>query len=275
VARKKRRSITWQQALLLLVVGVVIEYPSFEHLNIWGGRPPDRFDGWDVLGVFVGVGAFIAGCLGFLWITVGAVTSSTGSEHVLTGQTRSATGAIPRGSPSQSLPEAGTKRRATAPGSAAPLGLRTTLAAAIAFFTLELLHPENRPHASMFGPYYLFHFGLSFALSQIPYAVALIRVWKMHDRAGIALSIPVGVTQVLATLPLFAALRYPFAPYDLWPWLNASLGLAVVVFAILASRAVPSREGDVGLLISMFFGVLIYTAIAQITLEIISNRVRV
>jgi hypothetical protein len=69
----------------------------------------------------------------------------------------------------------------------------------------------------MFGEYYLLHSGLTFALSQIPYAVALIRVWKMHDRAGIALSISVGVVQVLATLPLFAVLRYPFAPHDLWP----------------------------------------------------------
>jgi hypothetical protein len=113
------------------------------------------------------------------------------------------------------------------------------------------------------------------AASQLPYGVALIRIWKEHDRAGIALAGFVGATRVFATLPFFTALRYPYAPYDLWPWLNVSLGLAVVAFAILAWRRAPLRDGDVGLLISLFFGLLIYTAIAQLTLQILWSRLRV
>lgn len=272
----RRRSPTWQQALLLLVIGIAIEYPCFEHLNIWGGRSPDKFDGWDLIGVFVGLILFISGCASFLLTAVKTVTSSSSSGPVEAAQSRAAAGASARNSLPQRPIDTGTKRHAIIPGSTTLTGLCMTLVAAIAFVVLELLQRENRPsHSSMLGRYYLLHSGLSFLLSQIPCAVALIRIWREHDRAGIALAVFVGASQVLATLPFFALLRYSFAPYDFWPWLNASLGLAVVVFAILAWRAAPSREGDVGLLITMFFGLLIYTAIAQVTLQIIWSRVRI
>jgi hypothetical protein len=276
VQGKRRRFTTWQQALLLLVIGIAIAYPSFEHWNIWGGGTPDKFDGWDLLGVFVGLILFISGCASFLLIAVKAVTSSGSSGPVVAAQSRAAPGASARNSLPQHPSDTGTKRLTTVPGSTTLTGLCITLVAAIVFITIELLLPGNRPrHSSMFGQYYLLHSGLSFLLSQLPYAVALIRTWKEQDRAGIALAVFVGASQVLATLPFFALLRYPYAAYDHWPWLNASLGLAVVAFAILAWRAAPSREGDVGLLVSMFFGLIIYTGIAQIALEILSSRVRV
>ena len=270
--RTKRRSIAWQQMLLLLVFGVVVGYPSFEHLDIWNTGPSPIA----LLGFFAGLLAFIAGCIGFLWIAGRVVTSPTISEHTVAMQSRASTGAIPRISLPRLPPDAGINRHGTVPGSAALSGLCIALVADIGFVALELLQRENRPsHASMFGRDYLLHFGLSFILSQLPYAVALIRIWVEHDRAGIALAGFVGAARVAATLPFFTVLRYPYAPYDLWPWLNASLGLAVVAFAILAWRGAPVRDGEVGLLISLFFGLLIYMAITQLTLQILWSRVRV
>jgi hypothetical protein len=72
----KRRSPTWQLALLLLIFGVVVGYPSFEHLNMWGGKTPDIFDGWDGLGAFVALMLFVSGCVSLLWIAVKAVAAS-------------------------------------------------------------------------------------------------------------------------------------------------------------------------------------------------------
>ena len=270
--RTKRRSITWQQALLLLILGGVVGYPSFEHLDIWSKGPSPIA----LLGFFAGLLAFIAGCIGFLWIAVRVLTSPTISEHTVAMQSRASTGAIPGVSLPRLLADASINRHGIVPGRAALSGLCIALVASTGFVALELLQRENRPsHASMLGPDYLLHFGLSFILSQLPYAVALIRIWKEHDRAGIALAGFVGATRIFATLPFFAVLRYPYAPYDFWPWLNASLGLAVIAFAILAWRVAPSRDREVGLLISLFFGLLIYTAIAQLTLQILWSRVRV
>jgi hypothetical protein len=269
VAPTKRRSITWQQALLLLVFGVVAGYPSFEHLDIWSKGPSPIA----LLGFFAGLLAFIAGCIGFLWIAVRVVTSPSISDHTV--QPRSSTGAIPSISLPRQPADASINRHGAVPGSAALSGLCIALVAGIGFVALELVQSENRPsHTSMFGRDYLLHFGLSSILSQLPYAVALIRIWKEHDRAGIALAGFVGAIRIFATLPFFAFFRYPYAPYDFWPWLNASLGLAVVAFAILAWRGAPSRDGEVGLLISLFFGLLIYTAVSQLTLQILWSRVR-
>ena len=80
-----------------------------------------------------------------------------------------------------------------------------------------------------------------------------------------------GATQVLATF--FADLRNHVANVDRWPWLSASLGLATVACAYLTWRPSPSRKGDVGLLISIFFGFVAYTALAQIALAVLEHFV--
>jgi hypothetical protein len=106
-------------------------------------------------------------------------------------------------------------------------------------------------------------------LSQLPYAVALVRTWKVPDRTGLALAIAAGATQVLGTF--FVDLRYHVLRPDPWPWLSCSLGFAVVLLASLAWRPFFSRQRDVGLLISIFFGYAAYVALAQIGLAIFAR----
>jgi hypothetical protein len=113
---------------------------------------------------------------------------------------------------------------------------------------------------------------LTFVLSQLPYAAALIRTWTAPDRSGLVLAMAAGATQILDTF--FADLRYTWEYSALWPWLRVSLGLAVVIFAYLAWRTSPSRKGNIGLLISILFGFMAYTALAQIALAILYARIR-
>src|SRR5580693_6289871 len=56
-----------------------------------------------------------------------------------------------------------------------------------------------------------------------------------------------------------------------WPWLSVSLGLATFVFRYLAWRPAFSRKGDVGVLISISFGLLTYMALTQIALTILEH----
>jgi len=111
---------------------------------------------------------------------------------------------------------------------------------------------------------------LTLLLSQLPYAVALVRTWKVPDRTGLALVIAAGAAQVLGTF--FADLRYHALRLDPWPWQSGSLGFAVVLLASLAWRPFFSRKGDVGLLISIVFGFLAYTWLMQISLAILYSR---
>jgi hypothetical protein len=89
------------------------------------------------------------------------------------------------------------------------------------------------------------------------------------DRTGRALAIAAGATQVLNSF--FADLRYHALRLDPWPWLSGSLGFAVVLLASLVWQPFFSRKGDVGLLISIFFGFVAYTALAQIGLAILAR----
>ena len=93
--------------------------------------------------------------------------------------------------------------------------------------------------------------------------------WRVPDGTGLALAIAAGATQVLGTF--FADLRYHALRLDPWPWLSGSLGFAVVLLASLAWRPFFSRKGDVGLLISIFFGFVAYTALAQIGVAIFAR----
>ena len=69
----------------------------------------------------------------------------------------------------------------------------------------------------------------------------------------------------------FADLRYHALRLAPRPWLSGSLGFAVVLMASIGWRPFFPRKGDVGLLISIFFGFVAYTALAQIGLAILSR----
>ena len=255
LARAKRRSPTWQQSLLLVIVGGIVGLSCFENLDLWGnGRQNQALYG---IGFFAGIVAFISGMVSFLAIAVKAVAAPTGSGSAIAARAP----AMPR----QPLPEDVVERQASIPSSAAATlsGLRITLAAVVALACIVVPQHWGRPPlTSSYGRSYWLRAILTLFLSQLPYVVALVRTWKGPDRAGLALAMAAGATQVLATF--FVDLRYTDLRLAPWPVLSASLGFAVVVFASLAWRPVFSRKSDIGLLISIFFGCVVYTALAQI-----------
>ena len=181
---------------------------------------------------------------------------------------RASTGAITRAKP-VFLEAVVEHQRSVAGGATATLSrLRMTLVAVVALACIVVLRDWGRPPlTSSYGRACWLRAVLTLLLSQLPTAVALIRTWKAPDRAGLALAIATGATQVLVTF--FADLRYTALRLDPWPWLNASLGLAAVVFASWAWRLFFSRKRDIVLLISIFFGFVVYTALAQIALAIL------
>jgi hypothetical protein len=245
LAGKKRRPLTWQLALLLLIFGVVVGYPSCVRMSheMWGGDV-SRYHDLYVLGSFAGAVTFLAGFASFLAIAARAVSSPTGLESAI----------------------------ATPPPAAAISRFHVTLAAvvALAYVVIVQRHWGRFPLTSSYGRSFWLSAALTILLSQLPYAVALVRTWKIADRAGLTLAMVAGAAQVLAAaLP---DLRYTAARLDPWPWLSALLGLAVVVFAYLAWPSFPSRKGADGLLISIIFGFLAYTVLARVALAILAAR---
>ena len=186
----QRRFPTSQQALILLIIGVVIGYPSFENLSIWGGSV-SRYQALYVMGFFAGALAFISGLAAFLALTVRALTSPTASDPSTMPRPRAATGATSRASVA-SPP-------ATVHSSAAPvlIPVHTTLAAGIALACIVLWLTGGPPVTSSYGRAYWLNAALALLLGQLPYAVALIRTWNVADRAGLALAIAASATQIL------------------------------------------------------------------------------
>ena len=262
LAGTKRRFPTWQHSLLLVIIGGVVGYSCFENLDIWGtGRPHQALY---VPGFFAGIVAFISGMLSFLAIAVRGVVSPLGSGSAITVR--------PPATSRQPLPKDVVERQARIPSSAAATlsWLRITLAAVVALACIVFLRHWGRPPlTSSYGRAYWRSAVLTLLLSQLPYAVALVRTWKVPDRTGLALAIAAGATQVLGAF--FVDLRYHALRLDPWPWLSGSVGLAVVLLALLTWRPFFSRKGDVGLLISIFFGFVAYTALAQMGLAIFAR----
>lgn len=230
----KERSPTWQQSILLVILGGVIGYSCFENLDIWGnGRQYQALYG---IGFFAGVVAFLSGIVSFLAIAVKGVAPPV-------------------------------ERPTSIPDSAAATlnWLRITLAAVMALACIVVLRDWERPAlTSSYGRAYWLSAVLTLLLSQLPYAVALVRTWKVPDRTGLAVAIAAGAIQVLGAF--FIDLRYPALRLDPWPWLSGSLGFAVVLLATLAWRPYFSRKGELGLLISVFVGLVAYIALARIGL---------
>jgi hypothetical protein len=216
-----------------------------------------------IFGFFAGAVAFLSGFASFLAIAVRAVTSPTGSGPGI---------AVPsRATPPQLFPGAAKPAPVPSSAAAALTRLRITLVAVVTLACFVVLRDWGRPPlTSTYGRYYWLNAVLTLLLNQLPYAIALIRTWKVPDRAGLALAMVAAATQVLVAL--FHDLRYTALWLGSWSWLSASLGVAAVVFACLAWRPFFFRKGDMGLVISIVFGFLAYTCLARIAVSILYSR---
>jgi hypothetical protein len=263
----KGRSPTWRQPLLLVLCGLVIGYPSLNGAThgIWGGDVSPH-QGIYVAVFFASAVAFISGFASFLSITVKALTSPVGSGPGNTTRPPASPGGDFRAAPPQVVLNAVANREAFIPSSAALTLLRLTLVAVICLANYLGLRDWGRPpFSSSYGRSYWLIVVLTLLLCRLPFAVALIRNWKVPDRAGLALAMGAGATDLL----------YLWDRSARSPWLSASFGLATVVLAYSVWRPSLSRRGDVGLLISIFFGFAAYTVLTRIVVVILASRLRV
>jgi hypothetical protein len=272
-AATKRRFPTWQQALFLLVFGVIVGYPSCIEVGhgVWGGGSP-QYQGFYVFCFFLAAVAFLAGFVSFVSITVKALVSPAQSTRYFTPAPHSATAPIsPATHPDLFLKAPAQLQTTIVPShvGAALLRLRIALIAMLVLVFIYLGPAGPYRLTTRYGRYLFLNATLAFLVSALPYVIALLRTWRVPDRAGLALAMVAGFVQVLTSwfltdsrvrteLPKLATL--------------ASVGLLVLVLAYLAWRNSPTRTQDVGLLISVFFGVLAYTTLAQIGLAILVHR---
>ncbi len=271
----KRRSPTWQQSLLLVIVGLIVGYPSCVAVGhgVWGGQPDQFLQSLYVIAFLAGAVAFIAGFVSFFAISVKTVTSSPAIGPAA-ARPRHYTGPISRATHPELFPDAGVEQPASVPSdsTAALVRLHVAIGAVLVLDYFHMRQWGGPPLGSSYGRQYWMNAVLTLVLSQLPYAVVLIRTWRVPDRAGLALAMAAGATSLLVTM-LIGGLRYT-AAHNTW-WLSDTLTLAVVGFAYLAWKPSFSRKGDVGMLVSIFFGLLAYTAVVQISLAILSARMRV
>jgi hypothetical protein len=272
----KRRSTTWQQSLLLLIFGVIVGYPSCVGVGhgMWGNASP--YQGLYVFGAFVGVVAFLAGFVGFLATSVKALAAPPAVGPAAAPSLHASAGPVSRATHPQLFPDAGVERPQPilSETTAALLRLRIALIGEIVFAAFDLWRPGRPPLNSSYGQHYFIVSVIACVLGQVPFGVALIRTWKIPDRAGLALAMVAGAGQVLIPLAFFNALRYSPAAQESWLW-NALLGLAVAILAFMAWRPSLSRKGDAGILISISFGFVAYTIVAQIARAMLAAHWRV
>jgi len=237
---------------------------------MWGNAT--QFQGLYVFGAFVGAVAFLAGFVGFLATAVKALTSAPAVGPAATPSPHTSAGPVSRATHPQLFPDAGVERPESVSSEtrAGLFRLRIALVGTVALATINLLRPGGPPLTSSYGQHYLVVSVIAYALGQLPFGVALIRTWNIPDRAGLALAMVAGAGQVLVASAFFATLGY--SAVSLESWLSASLGLAVVILAYVVWRPSLSRKGDVGILISIFFGFLAYTEVAQIARSILAGH---
>lgn len=260
----RRGALAWRGALLLIFAGMLVGYVSFENLDIWGAGGRHYQLLW-FLGFAVGSLAFISGCLAILSIALKALTSSRES----------------RGQPAPESAPVATRAHDTVVGRR-PAGeglssrvpfLRTALLTIILFEALSIWRWGAPSLASNYGKSYWLINVLGMLLTQVPFVVALVRVWGSPDRAGIALAVVSSAALVL--FDVSAGIEHYVIPHEPWPWLAALAALIAIALGALAWRSEPARPSDNGLAISIAFGFVVYTVLARIALAILRARLHV
>jgi hypothetical protein len=255
----------WQQALLLIVAGAIVGYVSFENLDIWGATA-NHFPQLWFLGFVAGAAAFISGFLGFLLIAMKALASSRASEISAASQpertTHPTTG-----------PRAMAARAVDGSISTSLRYLRIAVLATIIFEALGIWRWGAPSLASSYGRSYWLISVLRMLLTQVPFAVALVRLWPAADRPGLALAV---VSSASLILFMFrgAALRR-MIPLEPWPWLSVLSALAAVSLGIVVWSRLPRREGDAATALSITIGFITYTIFVWVIVAMLRARMHV
>lgn len=246
--RRKRRDLTWKQALFLLIYGAALSRLSFANLDIWGSGHDPQHQVLYELGFFGGAIAFLAGILGFIMILVKGVSPT------------SPVAAPPRPS---TQPPVVTQAAAANVGGATLMILRVVLIAAVAVACFEVVRDVE--HKSIWGGSYFRSYCLGALLflimSQLPYAFALFRTWTGLDRTGLAIAIAAGIVEAMIHLPFFYSSNAPLLENS--PLLLV-LGVATAILAYPVYRSAGSREGDVRCVASSFAALLAYTLLWRV-----------
>jgi hypothetical protein len=296
----KRKFPTWWQALMLVAGGVIIAFSSCAGMlsGIGGGQSRELSQLY-AYGFLAGIAAFLVGIVLFIVVAILALARAPDDAPVLgvipaSPESKQVSGVVlanPRVPAPAPHPAGGVISRATHPQlfpdasiAAAPPSTQVQAALArlhIAIFVSILASSFSlwRSVALYQRPPYSHYFliyAIAFALGQVPYVIVLVRTWRRPDRAGLALAIAASFAYALSALQVFGFVQYRYRMTQLNPsfWVHAALDVLIIVLAYLVRRAASLRRADVELLISFFFGVLVYTMLITVAERYLMAMVR-
>lgn len=111
---------------------------------------------------------------------------------------------------------------------------------------------------------------VSYALSQVPYGIAIYRNRNGGDRAGLGLALATGLVSLIGS---WSVLRYAFL-LSFWTGLKPIADAAVVAFAWLARKDARPLDDEAGRIVAFFFGVLIYFLVLRILTPFLAIKLR-
>ncbi len=263
----KKKLQNWQASLMFVLLGAAVGYASFENINFWGGTV-SRYQILFATGFFIGVLIFVTGFVNFLVLAVRSVAMPHLERRSASEQPHESNVRTP--STLQTTAEAAPLLWRAVNARFVANGLRAALTTVVVLNGMVIWYWGGPDLDSSYGRWYWLRVVITFVLSQLPYAVVLIRIRQVPDRPGLALAMAASTTQMLAAL--FTGLRYPATAGDPWPWLSIPLGAVVIALSSGLWRATPRRKDNVGLLVSVCFGFVAYTALAQIAVAILHAR---
>lgn len=283
-----RKFPTWWQALILFVGGIVIALSSCAGMlsGIGGGQSKELGQLY-VFGFFAGIAAFIAGIVLFIVVAIlalvrppddtqlsgfalaspesGAVVTAPHAAHGTSGVV------ISRATHPQLFPDAPVAAAASSTELDAALArLHIAIFVSMLASGVSLWRTFALQQWSPYARHYSLTSALSVILSQVPYAIVLIRTWRRPDRPGLALAIAAGSVYVLSTWRFFTLWQHRAIRIDPTFWVHAALNVLIIVLAILVKHAAALRKADAELLISFFFGVLVYTSLITFLVRYLS-----
>jgi hypothetical protein len=267
IAARKQRFPRWWQALIIIAGGVLLALSScvgfLGTINFNHSTSGQVLPGLLTLGFFGGIFVAFAGIILLLIAVARAVVNSftqpVVNPAIFTSPSPGNTAVV--GAPSKLSASAHPELQALRQFQITLVVMMLLPAASVATSVLILV---NRYRAG-------FSIGLivaSYVLSQGPYALAFARTRRGPDRLGIAIGFAAScVFFVEGLLPLFRApgmFRYgPAAGLFVWPGLFLIGHIVVAVFAWRAGRLAPPEEGDLGLIVTSFAGVILYLVVVR------------